>query len=286
MLCHCVWIYEGILTNFKKYVKFPRWKRNLCFPWWACLQLFFFNSSSHTAVNESLISWTEMSDTSSIIYLLPRLAELHLQQCLSSGLVVELIEMSAFFGVGGREGWMEGWAGALLCTACLSHHPPARIWVDELWLNKLSLFHGCCCPSPGALCCCIPWKVDRRARRRSSAPERSPQMLPLAAPRSWAVPGSCAWCSLLTWLPCWWLHLRMNSARNAGKHQKCWGLRRVPSVHQIICGLSHTHLDPSSSRTTRCGKDPKFTISGLWFGFGVLYHVWTCKDLGFPRGMQ
>lgn len=55
------------------------------------LQLFLFNSSSHTAVNESLISWTEMSDTSRSIYLLPRLAELHLQQCLSSGLVVYLI---------------------------------------------------------------------------------------------------------------------------------------------------------------------------------------------------
>lgn len=69
------------------------------------LQLFLFNSSSHTAVSESLISWTEMSDTSRIIYLLPRLAELHLQQCLSSGLVVYLIEMSVLLG-GGRDGRM------------------------------------------------------------------------------------------------------------------------------------------------------------------------------------
>lgn len=116
------------------------------------MQLFFFNSASHTAVNESLISWTEMSDTSRILYLLPRLAELHLQRCLSSGLVVDLIEMSGLFWgwEGGRDGWKDEQG---LC--CAPSQPglssPAGSegqGVDELWLNKLSLSHGCSCQAP------------------------------------------------------------------------------------------------------------------------------------------
>lgn len=66
---------------------------------WDYRNCLVFNSSSHILVNESLISWTEVSDTYRIIYLLALvsvincvvLTELHLQQCVNSGLMVHWI---------------------------------------------------------------------------------------------------------------------------------------------------------------------------------------------------
>lgn len=166
---------------------------------------------------------------------------------------------------------MEGWTRALLCNVCLSHHPLSEGYLqqqllkdlrDEEWMS-LAEFIPCCwvnwvysmaapakhqrCPSPGALCCCIPleggqegWPVWQRGGE-AQLPREVSKLLPLAAPRSWTSPGSCGWCSqTITHFsldcPAGSCTFRMNYARNAVKHQKCWGLRRVLPGYELICG--------------------------------------------------
>lgn len=183
-----------------------------------------------------------MSDTSRIIDLLPRLAELHLQQCLSRGLAVPGGNVCSF-----RVGGVEGWAGALLCPGCLSPPPkrgdPAGGLRDKEWIALAELTPCCCQHQPWCSLLVHPSARWAEGQRGEAQPLREvSKLLPLAAPRSWTCPGSCGWCSQAT------AHFSLDCPAVASlvgwimqemlcvKHQKCWAVRRVLSVYELICG--------------------------------------------------
>lgn len=181
-----------------------------------------------------------MSDTCRIIDLLPWLAELHLQQRLSS-VWWYLMEMSVLPGVGG----MEGWAQALLCSVHPLQRgasPAAAAEGSEGQGVDNSAFIPCQTPALVLSAVSSLCKGGRRAKRRSSAHERRLQTGPCGYPKKLSLPWELGWCSqAITHFsldcPAGGFACGMNYARIVCvKHQKCWGWRRGLSVYELACG--------------------------------------------------